>query len=34
VESLSMEAIHLLHSISGENQFLEMLLKELIYREK
>ncbi len=34
VEGLSMEAIHLLHSISGENQFLEMLLKELIYREK
>ena len=34
VERLSMEAIHLLHSISGENQFLEMLLKELIYREK
>ena len=34
VESLSMEAIHILHSISGENQFLEMLLKELIYREK
>ncbi len=34
VEHLSMEAIRLLHSISGENQFLEMLLKELIYREK
>lgn len=34
VESFSIEAIQLLHSISGENPFLEILLKELIYREK
>ena len=34
VEKLSIEAIQLLHSISGENPFLEILLKELIYREK
>lgn len=34
VENLSIKAIQLLHSISGENPFLEILLKELIYREK
>lgn len=34
VEQLSMQAITLLHSLSGENLFLETLLKELIHREK
>lgn len=34
VENLSIEAIQSLRSISGENPFLEILLKELIYREK
>ena len=34
VEEKSMEAISLLHSLKGENPFLEELLKALIYREK
>jgi len=34
VEEKSMEAILLLHSLKGENPFLEELLKALIHREK
>lgn len=34
VESLSNEAIELLHNFNSENPYLELLLKELIHREK
>ncbi len=34
VETISMEAIDLLHKLNGENVFLEELLKALIHREK
>ena len=34
VETISMEAIDLLHELGGENAFLEGLLKALIHREK
>ena len=34
VETISMEAIELLHELNGENIFLEELLKALIHREK
>lgn len=34
VESISKEAIAMLHSLENKNEFLEMLLTELIHREK
>ena len=34
VESISNEAIAMLHSLEAKNEFLEMLLRELIHREK
>ncbi len=34
VEAISNEAIEMLHSLDVKNEFLEMLLKELIHREK
>ena len=34
VESISNEAIAMLHSLDNKNEFLEMLLTELIHREK
>jgi len=34
VESISNEAIEMLHSLDNKNEFLEMLLTELIHREK
>ena len=34
VESISNEAITMLHSLDNKNEFLEMLLTELIHREK
>ena len=34
VEKLSNEAISLLHQLSGENEFLEQLLIQLIHRDR
>ena len=34
VEELSDQAVSLLHQLSGENEFLEQLLLQLIHREK